>query len=105
MKKSLSMILSLSVAFSMFASFAQAAPKSSADFSDLNGLDAATKAKFDTMIAAGIFDGVKEGTFGLNDKMNRAQFAKVAALVFGLKVDSTLTQSSFADVKSDDPAN
>lgn len=107
MKKSLSTILSLAMAFSMFSSVALGAEaaKSSADFSDLKDLDAATKAKFDEMIAAGIFDGVKEGTFGLKEKMNRAQFAKVAALVFKLKVDTSLKTSSFTDVKADDPAN
>ncbi|MBU7317583.1 S-layer homology domain-containing protein [Paenibacillus oleatilyticus] len=107
MKKSLSAILSLAMAFSMFSSVALGADakKSSADFTDLKDLDAATKAKFDEMIGAGIFDGVKEGTFGLKDKMNRAQFAKVAALIFNLKVDTSLKTSSFSDVKSDDPAN
>ncbi|CAG7634139.1 hypothetical protein PAESOLCIP111_03535 [Paenibacillus solanacearum] len=119
MKKSLSAILSLAMAFSMFSSVALAAEgdntateaenadaaKTSANFSDLKDLDAATKAKFDAMISAGVFDGVKEGTFGLKEKMNRAQFAKVAALIFGLKVDSSLKTSSFTDVKADDPAN
>ncbi|UQZ84410.1 Endoglucanase precursor [Paenibacillus konkukensis] len=109
MKKSLSTILSLAMAFSMFSSVAfgeeAEAAKTSADFSDLKDLDAATKAKFDAMISAGIFDGVSEGTFGLKDKMNRAQFAKVAALVFKLKVDTSLKTSSFNDVKADDPAN
>ncbi|SCW58451.1 S-layer homology domain-containing protein [Paenibacillus tianmuensis] len=109
MKKSLSAILSLAMAFSMFSSVALGADakKTSADFTDLKDLDAATKAKFDEMISAGIFDGVKEGTFGLKDKMNRAQFAKVAALIFNLKVDTSLKTSSFSDVKSisEDPAN
>jgi hypothetical protein len=79
--------------------------KSSADFTDLKDLDAATKAKFDAMISAGVFDGVSEGTFGMKEEMNRAQYAKVAALIFGLKVDDNLKTSSFSDVKSDDPAN
>ncbi|MFH5187583.1 S-layer homology domain-containing protein [Paenibacillus sp. TAB 01] len=107
MKKSLSTILSLAMAFSMFSSvaFGEEAAKSSADFSDLKDLDAATKAKFDEMISAGVFDGVSEGTFGLKDKMNRAQFAKVAALIFKLKVDTSLKTSSFTDVQADDPAN
>ncbi|MCZ8514859.1 S-layer homology domain-containing protein [Paenibacillus filicis] len=109
MKKSLSAILSLAMAFSMFASVAMAdqadAPKDSSSFSDLKDLDAATKAKFDEMIKAGIFDGVKDGVFGVKEKMNRAQFAKVAALVFQLKVDTSLKTSTFSDVKADDPAN
>ncbi|MDU0204497.1 S-layer homology domain-containing protein [Paenibacillus sp. MAH-36] len=107
MKKSLSVIVSSAMAVTLFASVALGATgaKSSADFSDLNGLDAGTKAKFDAMISAGIFDGVSNGVFGLHDKMNRAQFAKVAALIFGLKVNSTLQVSSFSDVSSSDPAN
>jgi hypothetical protein len=107
MKKSLSVITSSAMALTLFSSVAlgAASPKSSKDFSDLNNLDAATKAKFDTMIAAGIFDGVSDGIFGLNDNMNRAQFAKVAALIFGLKVDSTLSVSSFSDVSAADSAN
>lgn len=107
MKKSLSVITSSALALTLFSSVAlgAAAPKSAKDFSDLSNLDAGTKAKFDTMIAAGIFDGVSDGVFGLNDKMNRAQFAKVAALIFGLKIDPSVTVSSFSDVRADDPAN
>ncbi|ALS20426.1 S-layer homology domain-containing protein [Paenibacillus naphthalenovorans] len=107
MKKRLSILLSAAMAFSMLstAAFGAGTSKSSADFSDLKDLDASAKAKFDTMISAGIFDGVGEGRFGLKDKMNRAQFAKVAALIFGLKVDTSLKASSFSDVSADDPAN
>ena len=72
--------------------------KTSADFSDLKDLDAATKAKFDALISAGVFDGVSDTSFGLNEEMNRAQFAKVAALILGLKVDADLRNSSFSDV-------
>ncbi len=75
--------------------------KSAADFDDLSDLDAATKAKFDAMIEAGIFNGVSENSFGLHDKFNRAQFAKVAALIFGLEVDTGLKHSSFNDVLSE----
>ncbi|NOU97240.1 hypothetical protein GC093_29025 [Paenibacillus sp. LMG 31456] len=107
MKKSLSIILSASIAFSMFSSIAFGAniAKSSADFTDLQNLDAASKIKFDALISAGIFDGVGDSTFGLKDKMNRAQFAKAAALIFGLPVDPSLQMSSFSDVLADDPAN
>ncbi|WJH33948.1 S-layer homology domain-containing protein [Paenibacillus sp. CC-CFT747] len=80
-------------------------PESSADFLDLKDLDNATKAKFDAMIQAGVFEGVADGEFGLHDPMNRAQFAKVAALLLGLKVDSSVKQSSFTDVDANDPAN
>ena len=100
-------VLCLLMALLMCLPFAvaNAATKTSADFSDLKDLDAATKAKFDAMISAGIFDGVSEGSFGLKEEMNRAQFAKVAALIFGLKVDTSLKVSSFKDVSADDPAN
>jgi hypothetical protein len=100
----MAMLLCLGSAI-FFANCATAATKTSADFSDLKDLDAATKAKFDAMISAGIFEGVAEGTFGLNDKMNRAQFAKVAALIFALDVDKNAKTSSFTDVTADDPAN
>ncbi|NRF93633.1 S-layer homology domain-containing protein [Paenibacillus frigoriresistens] len=103
MKKSLSVILSTAMALSMFSSVAFG--KTSADFTDLKDLDAATKAKFDALISAGIFDGVSETTFGLKDEMNRAQFAKVAALITGIEVNKDLKTSSFSDVKVDDAAN
>ena len=95
-------LLGLNAAFSFPANVAA---KTSADFEDLKDLDAATKAKFDALISAGIFDGVSDTTFGLKDEMNRAQFAKVAALIYGLKVDASETTSSFKDVRADDPAN
>jgi hypothetical protein len=107
MKKSLSTIISLALAFSMFSSaaLAETTAKSSKDFTDLVNLDDVTKEKYDELIATGVFDGVAEDTFGLKENMNRAQFAKVAALIFGLPVDSTLMTSSFSDVSGDDPAN
>jgi len=91
----------------MFSSVVSAAEdkKTSDDFSDLKDLTAEQKKIFDEMIGAGIFDGVADGVFGLKDKMNRAQFAKVAALIFDLDVDTSLKTSSFSDVKADDPAN
>lgn len=108
MKKSMITVLSTAMALSMFSSVtwgANAAGKTSNDFIDLGGLDAATKAKFDAMIGAGIFNGVKDDTFGLNENMNRAQFAKVAALVFNLKLDAASDTSIFSDVNAKDPAN
>ncbi|UJF33242.1 S-layer homology domain-containing protein [Paenibacillus hexagrammi] len=109
MKKSLSVILSTAMALSVFSSVAfadtAAATKTSDNFTDLKDLDAATKAKFDAMISAGIFDGVSDTEFGLKDEMNRAQFAKVAALIMGLDVNKDLKDSSFSDVSADDAAN
>ncbi|MEI7025057.1 S-layer homology domain-containing protein [Paenibacillus sp. y28] len=81
------------------------AVKSIGDFKDLAGLPQDVKDKFDALISAGVFNGISEQEFGLNDKMNRAQFAKVAAIIFALPVDKTLTVSSFSDVTIDDPAN
>ncbi|NOU85288.1 hypothetical protein GC102_05755 [Paenibacillus sp. LMG 31460] len=103
MKKTLSVVLTSAMALSMFSSLAFA--KTSADFTDLKDLDAATKAKFDAMITAGIFDGVTDTTFGLKDEMNRAQFAKVAALIMGLEVNKDLKTSTFTDVSVTDAAN
>ncbi|NOU66771.1 hypothetical protein GC096_22245 [Paenibacillus sp. LMG 31461] len=103
MKKTLSVVLTSAMALSMFSSVAFG--KTSADFTDLKDLDAATKAKFDAMISAEIFDGVSDTTFGLKEEMNRAQFAKVAALIMGLEVNKDLKTSSFTDVSVTDPAN
>ncbi|MGE7828237.1 hypothetical protein [Paenibacillus sp. NPDC093718] len=44
------------------------------------------KSKFDVLIEAGIFNGVSAGIFGLDQRMNRVQMAKVAALAFELEV-------------------
>lgn len=99
----MTMLLCLSAA--IYLADNAVAAKTSADFTDLKDLDAATKAKFDALISAGVFEGVAEGTFGLKDEMNRAQFAKVAALIFDLEVDKDSQTSSFKDVKADDPAN
>lgn len=79
--------------------------KSSQDFSDLKDLDEATRQKFDALIEAGVFNGMGEDYFGLKEEMNRAQFAKVAALIFQLEVDAGQKTSSFTDVRADDPAN
>ncbi|MEC0265307.1 S-layer homology domain-containing protein [Paenibacillus anseongense] len=107
MKKSLTVIISACMASTLLtgAALGAASPKSSVDFNDLGQLDAGTRAKFDAMIAARIFDGVSEGAFGLHDKMNRAQFAKAAAMIFNLKVDTLSSTSSFRDVSAADPAN
>lgn len=105
MKKIVSTAIALILCLNSSISLAQTAVKTSADFTDLKDLDAATKAKFDAMISAGIFDGVTDTTFGIKDEMNRAQFAKVAALITGLKVETSLKTSSFSDVKADDAAN
>jgi len=79
--------------------------KTASDFTDLADLDEATKAKFDMLISGGVFNGVSENTFGLNQPMNRAQFAKVGATIFDLEVDESREVSSFSDVTAEDPSN
>ncbi|MFC5702708.1 chitobiase/beta-hexosaminidase C-terminal domain-containing protein [Cohnella faecalis] len=107
MKRKLSgLALAVLVGFNAAACYPNtAAAKTSADFTDLKDLDAATKAKFDALISAGVFDGVSDTKFGLKDEMNRAQFAKVAALITGIEVNKDLKTSSFSDVQADDAAN
>lgn len=121
MKKSLKVLASAAVAFSMFTSVAladttattptttsttaTAAKKTSADFKDLANIDAALKAKIDAMLAQGIFEGVSNDSFGINENMTRAQMAKILALVYKLNVDMNVKTSSFSDVKADDAAN
>lgn len=81
---------------------AGAAALTSDDFADVRLADAAMRQRLDALLQAGIFEGVSEGTFGLQEQMNRAQFAKVAALILGLPVDTDLRTSSFTDVSADD---
>ncbi|MFC0210868.1 S-layer homology domain-containing protein [Paenibacillus chartarius] len=78
------------------------AVKRADDFVDLKDLPQDEKDKFDAMIQGGVFNGMTEDTFGLDVKMNRAQFAKVASIIFKLSVDEALTASSFEDVKAGD---
>lgn len=121
MKKSLKVIATAAMAFSMFTSVAMAdgtvmtsttstsattaATKTSADFKDLSNLDATLKAKIDALLSKGVFEGVSADSFGITQNMTRAQFAKVLVLVFGIKVDDKVKTSSFSDVKADDTAN
>lgn len=79
--------------------------KSTADFKDISGLPQDVSKKLDALLRDGVFEGVADNAFGVDDRMNRAQFAKVASIIFSLPIDKTLAQSSFADVSADDPAN
>lgn len=103
-RKALTVVTALGV-FMAAALPTGALAKTVDDFTDLQGVDIATKAKLETLIQAGVFQGVSEDRFGLNDTLTRAQFAKVLALVLNLKVDDSLTKSSFNDVVADDPGN
>ncbi|NOU98046.1 hypothetical protein GC093_33175 [Paenibacillus sp. LMG 31456] len=106
MKKSLTLIAAAAVAFSMLATTAMADNvKTTSDYKDLTSIEAGLKNKIDNLLSKGIFEGVSSDTFGISQNMTRAQFAKVASLVFGLQVDPTLQTSSFADVRANDSAN
>ncbi|MBD2868509.1 S-layer homology domain-containing protein [Paenibacillus arenilitoris] len=81
----------------------EAAGKSVDQFTDLKHLPAEVKNKFDVLIKSGIFHGISDDRFGLDLKMNRAQMAKVASLIFELPVDYGLSASSFSDVAKEGP--
>ncbi|SYX86522.1 S-layer homology domain-containing protein [Paenibacillus alvei] len=74
MKKRLALLLSVAMAFSMFANVAF-------------GADAAktTQEKFDALKTQGVFNGYPDGSAGLEKEMTRAEFAKVLVKLFGLK--------------------
>lgn len=74
MKKRLALLLSVAMAFSMFANVAF-------------GADAAktTQEKFDALKTQGVFNGYPNGEAGLDKDMTRAEFAKVLVKLFGLK--------------------
>ncbi|NHN34430.1 S-layer homology domain-containing protein [Paenibacillus agricola] len=105
-KKTLILIASAALAFSMFSSTLMADTiKTSSDFKDLASVDTGLKAKIDSLLAKGVFEGVSGDSFGISQNMTRAQFAKVAALIFGLPVDASNQTSSFSDVRASDAAN
>lgn len=91
MKKSFSILLSAAVAFGSFASLTSAAEMTAQE-------------KFEALKAKGIFTGINAaGDAGLDQNMNRAQFARVAALILGLegigKMDTLkVTEKPFPDV-------
>jgi hypothetical protein len=100
MRKSLSMLLAIAMVFSMFSSLAFAA--------DATKAPTTVQEKYDALAAKGIFQGMTDGSAGLDQPMDRAQFARVAALLLGLegisidpKVDDTkiVTVKPFKDVE------
>jgi hypothetical protein len=105
MKKTLTLLATAAMAFSVFATAAVAATKTTSDYKDLASADASLKGKVDALLAKGVFEGVSDDTFGITQNMTRAQFAKVASLVFGINVDTSVQSSSFTDVSASDPAN
>lgn len=84
MKKSLSLILAFAMVFSMFATSAFAAEAS---------LDA--QAKFDALKKAGIFEGLEDGSAGLDKEMTRAEFAAVLTRL--VKLEKKTTNASYTD--------
>lgn len=100
MKKSLSVILSTTMALSAFSSVALAATSSS-EFEDLKNLSAADKVIFDQLIKDGIFLGTGDGKFGVDAPMKRSQFA--VAISKALKYTADAKVSSFSDVTADAP--
>lgn len=100
LKGSLALLLSLTSAVAL--PIGARAAESSADFADLQDVDAATKAKLDALISAGVFNGVSDDTFGLDQPLTRAQLAKVITLTMGLDADSQVAASSFTDVDGDE---
>ncbi|WP_296976748.1 S-layer homology domain-containing protein [Thermobacillus sp. ZCTH02-B1] len=69
MKRSLSLLVAIAMVFSMFATVVAA-----------EELD--TQAKFDILKEAGIFEGMPDGSAGLDQEMTRAQFAVVIYRIF-----------------------
>ncbi|CAG7617875.1 S-layer homology domain-containing protein [Paenibacillus allorhizosphaerae] len=79
------------------------AAKSSADYKDLSTADAKTKQQVDTGLALGLFQGVTEDRFGLNETVNRAELAIMVALAVHLRVDVSRDVSHYDDVQANDP--
>ncbi|WP_165280017.1 S-layer homology domain-containing protein [Paenibacillus protaetiae] len=112
----LGLSLLLTNAFASAASAAPAVPSAavaagyvsaatSGDFDDLAGIDDELKAKIDALLAQGVFQGVGDGTFGIDQNMTRSQFSKVLDLIYNVDVDMAVQTSSFSDVQVSDAAN
>jgi hypothetical protein len=87
MKKSLSLLLALTLVFGLFASMASAA--------DAPALT--TSEKLQSFINAGILKGKPDGLPHLEDKLTRAEFATIATSVAGLT--AATSGQTFSDVK------
>lgn len=113
MKKITALLVTGTMALSLYTSAALVQPVGTSfaatltaeSFKDLQNADLALKAKIDAMLAAHIFEGVSGDTFGIDQNMTRAQFAKVAVLLFKLPLDTSVKATSFSDVRAEDPAN
>jgi hypothetical protein len=87
MKKSLSLLLALTLVFGLFASMASAA--------DAPALS--TAEKYQWFVDTGILKGKPDGKPHLEDKLTRAEFATIATAVAGLTVATS--GQTFSDVK------
>jgi len=92
MKKSLSVLLSAALAFGAFASVASAADSS-----------LTTQQKFDELKAKGVFAGYADGQAHLDDNLQRAQAARIVALLLGAEGignpdTKVVTEKPFLDV-------
>jgi len=87
MKKSLSLLVAITMVFSMFASVAFAADQ-----------ELTTQQKFDALKEAGIVSGFPDGSAGLDKNMTRAQFAKVLTLINELEANAAA--STYSDVSA-----
>lgn len=87
MKKGISAILAGSMAVSMFASLASAATTTMT-----------TQQRYEMLEEAGIFTGFEDGTARLNERMTRAQFARVAVLLLELDLTAPPATATFRDV-------
>ncbi|SFL42884.1 S-layer homology domain-containing protein [Paenibacillus sp. 1_12] len=106
MNKKISLIAAVTLALSIVSSTAMADTlKTTTDYKDLTNVDTSLKSKIDALLAKQIFEGVSSDSFGITQNMTRAQFAKVASLIFDIKVDPSIQTSSFSDVRASDPAN
>lgn len=69
-----------------------------ADFPDVDISDSVAEAIFDVS-SLGIMEGFEDGSFRPDDKLTRAQFAKIAVTAMGIK-DAPATETIFSDVPS-----
>jgi len=94
MKKSLSLLLAITMVFSMFASVAFAQEQQAQEALD-------TMAKFEKLKELGIMQGHADGSAGLDENMTRAQAAVVIVTLFGLDISNLPAAATFSDVLTD----
>lgn len=70
-----------------------------ASYPDIDSNDAAAEAVFDVS-SLGIMEGFEDGTFRPEEKLTRAQFAKIAVTTMGVR-DASPVATDFSDVTAD----